>query len=49
MFLALEKILGREIDEKITETIGKIFFLLLIILMIYVIFNDIFALVTHKF
>ncbi len=49
MFLALEKILGREIDEKITETIGKIFFLLLIVLMIYVIFNDIFALVTHKF
>lgn len=49
MFLALEKMLGREIDEKITETMGKIFFLLLIILMIYVIFNDIFALVTHKF
>ncbi len=49
MFLALEKILGREIYEKITETIGKIFFLLLIILMIHVIFNDIFALVTHKF
>lgn len=49
MFLALEKILGREIDEKITENIGRIFFLLLIILMIYVIFNDIFALVTHKF
>ena len=49
MFLALEKILGRELDEKITEGIGKFFFLLLIILMVYVIFNDIFALVTHKF
>lgn len=49
MFLALEKILGREIDEKITENIGRFFFLLLIILMVYVIFNDIFALVTHKF
>ena len=49
MFLALEKILGREIDEKITETIGRIFFLLLIVLMVFVIFNDIFALVTHKF
>ncbi len=49
MFLALEKILGREIDEKITEAIGRFFFLLLILLMIYVIFNDIFALVTHKF
>ncbi len=49
MFLALEKILGRELDEKITEGIGRFFFLLLIILMVYVIFNDIFALVTHKF
>ena len=49
MLLALEKILGRELDEKITEGIGKFFFLLLIILMVYVIFNDIFALVTHKF
>ena len=49
MFLGLEKILGREIDEKITETIGRIFFLLLIVLMVFVIFNDIFALVTHKF
>lgn len=49
MFLGLEKILGREIDEKNTETIGRIFFLLLIVLMVFVIFNDIFALVTHKF
>ena len=49
MFLALEKILGKELDEKITEGIGRFFFLLLIILMVYVIFNDIFALVTHKF
>lgn len=49
MFLGLEKLLGREIDEKITEGIGRFFFLLLILLMIYVIFNDIFALVTHKF
>ncbi len=49
MFLALEKLLGKELDEKITEGIGRFFFLLLIILMVYVIFNDIFALVTHKF
>lgn len=49
MFLGLEKLLGREIDEKITEGIGRFFFLLLILLMVYVIFNDIFALVTHKF
>ncbi len=49
MFLGLEKLLGRELDEKITEGIGRFFFLLLILLMVYVIFNDIFALVTHKF
>lgn len=49
MFLALEKIMGRKIDEKITENISRIFFLLLIILMVYVVFNDIFALITHKF
>ena len=49
MFLALEKLLGKELDEKITEGIGRFFFLLLIILMVYVIFNDIVALVTHKF
>lgn len=49
MFLGLEKLLGRELDEKVTEGIGRFFFLLLILLMVYVIFNDIFALVTHKF
>lgn len=49
MFLALEKLLRRELDEKITEGIGRFFFLLLIILMVYVIFNDIVALVAHKF
>ena len=41
MFLILEKIIGRPLDEKIIETISSVFFSLLIILMIFVVFNDI--------
>ena len=48
MFLALEKIVGRELDEKIVEGVSKVFFMLLILLMVYVVFNDIFALVTKQ-
>lgn len=48
MFLALEKVVGRELDEKIVEGVSRIFFTLLILLMIYVVFNDIFALVTKQ-
>ena len=48
MFLALEKVVGRELDEKIVEGISRVFFMLLILLMIYVVFNDIFALVTKQ-
>ena len=48
MFLALEKLVGRELDEKIVEGISRVFFTLLILLMIYVVFNDIFALVTKQ-
>lgn len=48
MFLTLEKICGRELDEKIVEGISRVFFALLILLMVYVVFNDIFALVTKQ-
>ena len=41
VFLLIEKIMGRPLDEKIVEKISSIFFSLLIILMIFVIFNDI--------
>lgn len=41
MFLLIEKIMGKPVDEKIIETISTIFFSLLIILMIFVVFNDI--------
>ena len=41
IFLFLEKVMGRPLDEKMTEKISSIFFSLLIILMVFIIFNDI--------
>lgn len=41
MFLTIEKIIGKPVDEKVIEVISTIFFSLLIILMIFVVFNDI--------
>ena len=49
MFIIIEKIIGRPVDEKIVENISRFFFALLIALMIFVVFNDIFALITKKF
>lgn len=49
MFIIVEKIIGRPLDEKIVENISRFFFALLIALMIFVVFNDIFALITKKF
>ena len=45
MFLIIEKIKGRPLDEKVIEKISSIFFGLLIILMILIVFNDIIMLV----
>ena len=47
MFLFIEKILGKPLDDKIIEKISSIFFTLLIILMIFIVFNDI-TLLIHK-
>ena len=47
MFLIIEKILGKPLDEKIIEIISSVFFSLLIILMILVVFNDI-ILLMHR-
>ena len=47
MFLLIEKIIGRPLDDKIIEKISSVFFSLLIILMIFIIFNDI-TLIIHK-
>jgi len=49
MFLILEKLRGKPVDEKIVEKIGNIGFTFLIFLMIFVICNDIFGLITKKF
>ncbi len=45
LFLFIEKIMGKPLDEKVIEMISSIFFSLLIILMILVVFNDITLLV----
>lgn len=41
MFLIIEKIMGKPVNDKVIEVISTVFFSLLIILMIFVVFNDI--------
>ena len=48
MFLIIEKIRGKRVPDKVIEKIANISFLLLIALMIFVIFNDVYALVMQK-
>ncbi len=45
LFLLIEKIMGKPVDEEIANKIMNVFFLLLIILLIFVLFNDIYVLV----
>ena len=45
MFLFIEKIIGRPLDDKVIEKISSVFFSLLIVLMIFIVFNDITLLV----
>ena len=47
MFLMLEKIMRKPVDERIVEIVSTVFFTLLIILMIFVVFNDI-TLIVRK-
>ncbi len=49
MFLFIEKLRGRSINEEMLEKIANIGFYLLIALMIVIVFNDIVGLVTNKF
>ena len=49
MFLLIEKLRGKPVDENIIEKIGNAGFLFLILLMFFVIFNDVFGLITKKF
>ena len=48
MFLIIEKIKGKPVDEKVMAKVSNFFFLLLIILMMVLIFNDIFAIATKQ-
>ncbi len=45
MFLLIEKIIGKPLDDKVIEKISSVFFTLLIILMVFIVFNDITLLV----
>ncbi len=49
MFLIIEKITRRKIDEKAYEILNSIFFYALMLLMIFIVGNDIFAIVTKQF
>ncbi len=49
MFLIIEKLRGKPLNEEIVEKIGNAGFWFLILLMFFVIFNDIFGLITKKF
>ena len=48
MFLLIEKLRGKPIDEETLNKVSSFFFILLIIFMVLVIFNDVYALVRHK-
>lgn len=48
MFLLIEKLRGKPLDEAAIDKIGTAGFMFLILLMVFVVFNDIYALVTQK-
>lgn len=49
LFLVFEKILGKPVDEEIANKIMNVFFALLILLLVFVLFNDIYVLVKPLF
>ena len=49
LFLVIEKIIGKPVDEEIANKIMNVFFFLLILLLIFVLFNDIYVLVKPLF
>ncbi len=48
LFLIIEKIQGKPVNEKVSEVLSMVFFYLLIIFMLYIVYNDIIALITKK-
>lgn len=49
LFLLIEKITGRPVNEQVAEKILTVFFALLIALLIFVLFNDIYVLIKPLF
>lgn len=49
MFLLIEKLRGKPLDEDTINKISSVFFLLLIAFMVFIVMNDIYALIKHKF
>lgn len=49
MFLIIEKLRGKPLDEETINKISSVFFLLLILFMVFIVFNDVYALIRHKF
>lgn len=48
MFLIIEKLRGKPVKQETIDKVSTFFFILLIIFMILIIFNDIYALVKHQ-
>lgn len=49
LFLLIEKIMGKPVNEEIANKIMTVFFALLILLLVFVLFNDIYVLVQPLF
>ena len=49
MFLLIEQFRGKPLDEEAINKVSSVFFLLLILLMVLIVFNDVYALIKHKF
>jgi len=49
MFLIIEKLRGKPVNEEVLEKVGNIGFYFLLALMFFVIANDIFGLITKQF
>ena len=48
LFLIIEKIRGKRVSDKVVEIIANVSFFILLALMVFVIFNDVYALITQK-
>ena len=48
LFLIFEKAMGRKVGKRVMEWLATVSFFLLIVLMLVVIVNDVWAIVTHK-